>query len=200
MQSSRTLAALGVLTLSACQLAPDLGGARMCERDYAAEAAAQLATIDDGMAVYARVDAGEAVTAEERAVLNETIELLDARNRPVTETDLAILDAALTYLEDEAHWDRADDRDCRPGDVTFSLFCALERASRDVTGEYRHRRTALQETRFAVEAATQGRDYDHRLMDFNNDPETTLEDVRGVIESARAVVAARLELQRRCAL
>lgn len=196
----KPLAALTAIALGACQLASGLGGERECERDYAAESAAELATIDAGMAVYARVDAGESVTADERAVLNETIELLDARNRPVTETDLAVLDRALTYLDDEALWDRADDRDCAPNDVTFSLFCALERASRDVTGEYRHRRTALQEARFAVEAATQGRDYDHRLMDFNNDPATTLQDVRGVIESARAVVVARLELQRRCAL
>ncbi len=40
-----------------------------------------------------------------------------------------------------------------------------------------------------------GREYEHRLRDFNNDPTTTLADVRGVIATARDRVASRLLAQ-----
>ncbi|MFZ2031701.1 MAG: hypothetical protein WAU68_15420, partial [Vitreimonas sp.] len=75
--------------------------------------------------------------------------------------------------------------------------CALQRASMNVLGTYEHRRTALQEVRFAVEEASVGRRYDHRLRDYNNDPVTTLSDVRHVLEIARSRVGARLVAQRR---
>lgn len=42
-----------------------------------------------------------------------------------------------------------------------SLFCALHQASVDVTGEYDHRRPAMQEVRFALEDATGGRAFEH---------------------------------------
>jgi hypothetical protein len=51
---------------------------------------------------------------------------------------------------------------------------------------------ALQEVRFAVEEATRGRELNHRLMDFNNLPETTLADIRHVLAQATARVRARL--------
>ena len=49
-----------------------------------------------------------------------------------------------------------------------------QRACIDVLGNYDHRRVALQEVRFAVEDATRGQDFEHRLRDFNNLPQTTL--------------------------
>jgi hypothetical protein len=79
-----------------------------------------------------------------------------------------------------------------------SLYCALQRASADVYGSHDpykvadHRRVALQEVRFAVEEATRGRELNHRLMDFNNLPETTLADIRHVLAQATARVRARL--------
>jgi hypothetical protein len=93
-------------------------------------------------------------------------------------------------------WDRRDDRVCEPQDTQFSLFCALRKASVETLGEYQHRRTALQEVRFALEEATAGREYEHRLRDFNNDPATSLADVRNVIAAARGRVALRLVHQR----
>ena len=54
---------------------------------------------------------------------------------------------------------------------------------------------ALQEVRFAIEDVTGGREFEHRLMDFNNLPETTFEDVKEVLAVARRRVAARLEAE-----
>ena len=106
--------------------------------------------------------------------------------------DLAILDGADAILAEEADWNRHDTRECPPGATTFSLFCALQKASTDVLGVYDHRRAALQEVRFAVEDASKGREFEHRLMDYNNLPETRFSDIKRILAAARARVTARL--------
>jgi hypothetical protein len=76
--------------------------------------------------------------------------------------------------------------------MTYSLFCALHKSSVEVLGTYDHRRAALQEVRFSIEAVTKGREFEHRLMDFNNLPETTLADVQRVLDMAVDKVQERL--------
>ena len=114
------------------------------------------------------------------------------REQAVSAQDLAILDGADAILAEEADWNRHDTRECPPGATTFSLFCALQKASIDILGAYDHRRVALQEVRFAVEDATKGREFEHRLMDYNNLPETRFSDIKRDLAAARARVAARL--------
>ena len=77
----------------------------------------------------------------------------------------------------------------------WSLFCALETASLEVLGRYDHTRVALQEVRFAVEEASPGRQFEGRLMGFNNLPETRFADVKRAIRTATQGVAARLNQQ-----
>jgi hypothetical protein len=119
---------------------------------------------------------------------------LEQRDQPVTADDLSILVRAERLLEDEAAWNRQDDRECADDERTGrrSLFCPLQRACIDVLGKYDHRRVALEEVRFAVEDATRGRAFEHRLRDFNNLPETRLSDIRRVLLVAKQRVAARL--------
>src|SRR5262249_7432322 len=108
--------------------------------------------------------------------LTETSPELEGRGQPVTEDDLRILLKADELLKNESVWNRNDDRECDDDEFTGkrSLFCALQKACIEVLGKYDHRRVALQEVRFAVEDATRGRDFQHRLRDFNNLPETRL--------------------------
>jgi hypothetical protein len=119
---------------------------------------------------------------------------LERRDQPVTTEDLRILERADALLKDELAWNRNDDRACDDDRATgtFSLFCALETACTEVLGEYDHRRAALQEVRGVVEEATRGRAFEHRLMDFNNLPETRLDDVKQVLRTSAQRVAARL--------
>jgi len=119
----------------------------------------------------------------------------EQRDLPVTNEDLLILTKAGELLKDESVWNRADDRECKDDEVTGkrSLFCALQKASIDVLGTYDHRRVALQEVRFAVEDATRGRDFEHRLRDFNNLPTTRLADVKAVLRVATDRVRSRLK-------
>jgi len=120
---------------------------------------------------------------------------LEQRDQPVTADDVAILVRAEALLSSDAVWNRKDDRECQDDEATGkrSLFCALEKACIDVLGRYDHRRVALQEVRFAVEDATRGRTFEHRLRDFNNLPETRLEDVKRVLVVAKDRVSARVK-------
>ncbi|WP_323760854.1 hypothetical protein [Maricaulis sp.] len=179
------------LAVMALFLAPATAG---CEAGFEPSIARELAVIQRGMHVHTSV-LQEDRNADQRALMAETMGLLAARDRAVSQLDLDILDRALTLLHSEAVWDRADDRNCRETDTSWSIFCALHQASIAVTGGYEHRRTALQEVRFIIQDRSTGRDYAHRMMDYNNDPTTDFEAARSTITQARAVVAARLDAQ-----
>ena len=127
--------------------------------------------------------------------LKPTSPELEQRDQPVTKEDLLILQRADALLKDESVWNRKDDRECADDEKTGkrSLFCALQKACIDVLGAYDHRRVALQEVRFAVEDATRGRDFEHRLRDFNNLPTTKLADIKKVLGVATERVQARLK-------
>jgi hypothetical protein len=122
---------------------------------------------------------------------------LERRDQPVTNDDLRILLKAAELLKDESAWNRNDDRECADDEATGkrSLFCALQKACIDVLGAYDHRRAALQEVRFAVEDATRGQDFEHRLRDFNNLPTTRLADIKRVLQVATDRVKSRLKIK-----
>lgn len=124
-----------------------------------------------------------------------TNEKRERRDQPVTADDLRILQKADELLGAESAWNRQDDRECADDEKTGkrSLFCALHKACVDVLGDYDHRRVALQEVRFAVEEATRGQEFQHRLRDFNNLPTTRLADVKGVLHVAMTRVRSRLK-------
>jgi hypothetical protein len=125
------------------------------------------------------------------------LELLwhERRGQPVTVEDLRILEKADAFLKDESAWNRKDDRQCEDDKASgkWSLSCALDVACIEVLGEYDHTRAALQEARFVVEEITAGRQFEGRLMGFNNLPETRFEDIKRVLRLARERVAARLK-------
>ena len=154
-------------------------------------------------AVLVALGVGRAVQAQAPAQtptpqITATSPELEDRAQPVTADDVAILVRADALLKSAAVWNRADDRDCRDDEAIGkrSLFCALEKACIDVLGSYDHRRVALQEVRFAIEDATRGRTFDHRLRDFNNLPETRLEDLKRVLAVAKDRVNARLKAKK----
>ena len=124
-----------------------------------------------------------------------TSQELEQRDQPVSTEDLRILQRAGELLKDESVWNRKDDRECDDDEATGkrSLFCALQKACIEVLGAYDHRRVALQEVRFAVEDATRGRNFEHRLRDFNNLPTTRLADIRKVLQVATDRVKSRLK-------
>jgi len=63
----------------------------------------------------------------------------------------------------------------------------------ETLGEYNHRRVAMQEVRFAIEDVSEGREFQHRLMDFNNLSSTTFSDIHKVLQIATERVESRLK-------
>ncbi|HTY82791.1 MAG TPA: hypothetical protein VMB19_01165 [Silvibacterium sp.] len=119
----------------------------------------------------------------------------DARP-PVTQADIRIVQRAQEILDSPSKWNRADTRVCPAQAKTFSLYCALEKATYDVTGKFAHRGAAMQEARFVIdEIAPNAKNYHHRLKDYNNDPKTTFADVQTFFRKLRERVAARLKAQ-----
>jgi hypothetical protein len=178
------------LLLASCAH-PERAGRAPCEAALQATSEAELRIIDTGERIDATIDEQIRSPAQREAVERAEV-LLASRTRAVDRRDLAILDRAAALLGADATWNRADTRTCEPGEVRVSLFCALQRATIEVLGAYQHRRAALQEVRLAVDEATAGRPYEHRLRDYNNDPATTLADLRAVIAVARSRVSGRL--------
>lgn len=138
---------------------------------------------------------GATIEQERHPQLTPTSPQLERRDLPVTQDDLRILQAATELLRDESVWNRADDRECKDDEASGkrSLFCALQKACIEVLGTYDHRRAALQEVRFAVEDATKGQKFEHRLRDFNNLPTTRLDDIKRVLQVASERVKARMQ-------
>ena len=117
----------------------------------------------------------------------------DSDVRPlVTPADLLILKRARALLDSPSHWNRADNRKCPEGAKTFSIYCALEVATIEVAQKFEHRGAALQEMRFVIDEITATRDYDHRLMDYNNDPRTSFADIQEVFRITESLITLRL--------
>jgi hypothetical protein len=138
---------------------------------------------------------GAARQPQQTPRLTPTSPELERRDLPVTPEDVRILLKADELLKDESVWNRKDDRECVDDEAAGkrSLFCALQKACIDVLGAYDHRRAALQEVRFAVEDATRGQQFEHRLRDFNNLPTTKFADIKNVLKVATDRLRARLK-------
>jgi hypothetical protein len=105
---------------------------------------------------------------------------------PPNDLDRQIIQRAAALMASEAVWNRADNRKCPAGAKTVSIYCADEQATIEVTGGFHHRRPALELVRVIVEERTKDKQYHHRLMDYNNDPTTTLADVKSLFAEATA--------------
>ncbi len=112
---------------------------------------------------------------------------------PVTKADLQIAKLARQILDTPAKWNRADNRECPAGAKTFSLYCALETATVQVGGKAEHRGAALQEARFVIDEIAADRHYEHRLMNYNNDPTTSFADVQEVLRVVEWLITMRLK-------
>ena len=116
---------------------------------------------------------------------------------PVTKADLQIVKRAREILDSPSKWNRADNRECPAGARTFSLYCALQMATNEVAGKSDHRGAALQEARFVIDEIAADRNYNHRLMDYNNDPTTTFAEIQEVFRITESLIALRLKANAR---
>jgi hypothetical protein len=111
----------------------------------------------------------------------------------VTKTDLQIVKRARELLNSESKWNRADNRICPAEAKTVSLYCALQMATVEVGGKAEHRGAALQEARFVIDEIARDRNYEHRLMNYNNDRTTTFSDIQEVLRITESLISLRLK-------
>lgn len=117
---------------------------------------------------------------------------------PVTTADLTIIRRTKELLQDEDSWHKKDDRDCED-DVQgnrYSLFCALQRASIEVEGAYNHRNAIMQKIRHTIVDLFPNKEWEHRLKDFNNMPETTFSVLKELLHRVENEVLSELEIKK----
>jgi hypothetical protein len=121
----------------------------------------------------------------------------DSQSRPpVSKSDVQIVRRARQILDSPDKWNRADNRICPDSETKFSLYCALEEATYEVTQDFAHRGAAMQESRFVIDDdLAPNNHYHHRLMDYNNDPQTSYADVQRFFDFLQARIEGRLEEQ-----
>jgi hypothetical protein len=78
---------------------------------------------------------------------------LNRETSPRRRTISAFSGGLMRFLETLPCGIAMDDRVCDDDEAsgTRSLFCALQKADREILGEYQHRNVALQEVRFAIQ-------------------------------------------------
>lgn len=102
-----------------------------------------------------------------------------------TPDDVQIINRALELLSSQAIWNKNDNRICPPNPDKWSLFCALTQATVEVSGGVHYRQPAHEKVREVLNEVGGDRVKTHRLMDYNNHPNTTLEDIRNLLIEAR---------------
>jgi len=125
---------------------------------------------------------------------NETLTLtISANNQlPPTQDDIRIIQRAEALLSDEKVWNRRDSRTCPPNPDEWSLFCALQQATEEISGSVHYRQPALQMVREVLNEVGGNRLGKHRLMDYNNHPDTTLAEIHSLLRTAQARLEKRL--------
>ena len=112
---------------------------------------------------------------------------------PLSKADVRIVQRAREILNSPSNWNRADTRDCPTEAKTFSLYCALEKATNEISGKFEHRGAAMQEARFVIdEIAPDHKNYEHRLKDYNNDSTTTFADIQKFFRLLEERISKRL--------
>ena len=106
--------------------------------------------------------------------------------------DIRIIQRAEALLSDEKVWNREDNRICPPNPQKWSLFCALQQATEEISGGVHYRQPALQMVREVLNEVGGTRLGKHRLMDYNNHPDTTLAEVHSLLRTAEARLEKRL--------
>ncbi|MBC8484654.1 MAG: hypothetical protein H8D45_01270, partial [Bacteroidetes bacterium] len=106
---------------------------------------------------------------------------------PARKVDLEALEITEKLLADSINWHKMDDRKCED-DIDsnkWSLFCAIKYASIQKMSEYNHHNTAIQTLRFVIDDFIPNHGFEHTLMDYNNMPLITHQDILMVIEEAK---------------
>jgi hypothetical protein len=109
-----------------------------------------------------------------------------------TADDVAIIERATALIPNAQVWNKADNRECPAGQAKLSLFCALMQATNEISGGVHYRQPAMQAVREELNKVDKSRIKTHRIMDYNNHADTTLEEIHALLSRAKTRVAQDL--------
>lgn len=98
--------------------------------------------------------------------------------------DLKIINRTMALLNNVSVWNKNDNRICPANPGKLSLFCALTQATVEISGGVHYRQPAHEKVREVLNEVGGSRVKTHRLMDYNNHPDTTLDDVHSLLRKA----------------
>jgi hypothetical protein len=153
----------------------------------------ELVPDEQGTGSVARLPYGwfavDTLQADDKAVL---LRVNASRQMRPTAADLKIIDRALALMPSTEVWNKADNRECPAGQSRISLFCAMMNATTEVSGGVHYRQPAMQAVREELNLVDKARIKTHRIMDFNNHPDTTLAEVHALLQRAKERVRAEM--------
>ncbi len=146
----------------------------------------------DGKPGVAKTPYGWFALTEARAE-GEGLKLTIVANRqlPPTADDIRIIERAIALIPSREVWNKEDTRQCPPGQTKISLFCAMMQATTEISGGVHYRQPAMQAVREVLNEVGGDRVKLHRIMDYNNHPDTTLEEIHALLRRAEAKLKAR---------
>jgi hypothetical protein len=127
-------------------------------------------------------------THDERAL---TLRITANKQLPPDTDDVKIIQRAKALLPNATVWNKQDNRECPSGQTKLSVFCALMQATEEIAGGVHYRQPALQAVREVVNEVGGTRVGKHRLMDYNNHADTTLDEIYALLDKARTKLDAR---------
>src|SRR5579862_9657220 len=95
----------------------------------------------------------------------------------VTAADVRVAHRAGEVLATREAWNQTDRQNCQPTATTFGIYCALMKAQREVTGAEDHDAAVMDAAREVIDFVAP-KAYSARLVNYNNDPETTFVDIQ----------------------
>ncbi|MBT8262395.1 MAG: hypothetical protein KJO05_06205 [Bacteroidia bacterium] len=110
--------------------------------------------------------------------------------------DLEILQRVDGLLSTPSKWNKNDDGECDDDSAnnSYSLYCALVKASEEVVGSYEDEpnRPAIRMVRFTLNKYQDRRVIGNTVEDWNNHPDTTFEELKKVLEESIEEVKKQL--------
>ncbi len=115
---------------------------------------------------------------------------LGNKDHSETNEDLLILQRTIEILSDKSKWNSNDNGICIAEDTTWRLYCALNKASLEIVGEFQHSRVVIIEVRRMIHKVMKGEKFENILMNFNNTRE--FEDIQKVLNDAMEQLKKRM--------
>lgn len=114
-------------------------------------------------------------------------DILDWPYHPATQHDAQIIRLTSEIMAN-SDWNKKDTRDCIENAETMSLYCAIKKASIQVSGHWHHESNVMNAVRTAIVDTYPDNEYWHLLQDFNNAEEIGIVELRSVLASAKNIV------------